>query len=244
MCLGIETLSASVKERSDMNEEIITDKEVADENGREKEVLAEGAEKLLPVLFKNVERLHTSPDIKDEIDLKTEGSMPEPVSAGDCSISTHRTTKAIACLARHAPKPFLEKLFKKLMRRLLEQSQSQDEAKDKLCSLLNLSQALVASESLDESSVSLLYRTMRPMIKSDAHEAKVQKLAYKVLAEICRRHHAFVAEHETLKELIGLLTSTALTSQISARNMRLKCMGILVDGFDAGNFSNKVREML
>jgi ribosomal RNA-processing protein 12 len=227
-----------------MNEEIVIDALMAEESKKEKAVLSKAAEMLLPALFKNVEKLYVSSDIKDEMDVENEEIVAGPTPSPPGADLTQRTTKAIASLAGWVPTPFLQKLFKKLIRRLLEESQAESEVKDKLCSLLSLSQALVASESLDESSVMLLYRTMKPMIRSDEHGPKAQKLAYKVLAEICRCHHSFVSEAETLKELIGLLTSAALTSQVPARGMRLKCMGILVDGFDAGALNDLVRSHL
>ena len=234
-----------MKERLAANEEIVTDVIIAEESNKEKEVLSKGAEMLLPALFKNVERLHAiSTESNEEMDVENDEAASEPAPLQPTADSTQRITQAIASLAGLAPTSFLQKLFKKLMKRLLEESQNENEVKDKLCSLLNLSQALVASEALDEASVMLLYRTMKPMIRSDEHGPKAQKLAYKVLAEICNCHHAFMTESSTMKELVDLLTGTALTSQVSARGMRLKCMSILVDGFEEGSLNDSVRIIL
>lgn len=234
VCVGLETLAVNVKEKMNMDEGTLSE-----ETQKEADVLSKTAVLLLPVLFKNVEKLHSSTSAETPTDdMDVEHVVPEqaPVDAN----LTQRTSKAIATLASHAPSQFLHKLFKKLMRRLLEESQSGNNESEKLCSLLTLSQALVASKALDDASVTLLYRTMKPMIRNDENGSKVQKQSYKVLAEICRCHHSYVAEAETLKELIELLTGSAVTSQVSARSVRLKCMGILVDGFKDGSLSDVV----
>ena len=114
---------------------------------------------------------------------------------------------------------------------------------DKICSLLSLSQALVISQSLDETSVSLLYRSLKPLIRTDEARPRVQKRAYKAMAEICQRYHSFAIEGDRLKELCELLTSSIITSQISARHMRLKCLNNIVDGFDSSNKAHMVRRI-
>ena len=149
-------------------------------------------------------------------------------------------TTAISSLARLAPDQFLLGLFKKLMHRLLEEVQSESADSERICSLLTLSQALVASKVLDESSIVFLYRALKPLIRNDEHGPRVQKRAYKILAEICETHHSFVAEPERLKELSALLTSTIMTSQVSARQMRLRCMSIIVEGLDGTNSEQMV----
>ena len=194
---------------------------------------------LLPELFKNMEKLHssaTSENTTDDMDIEKEVMEQAPVDAN----LTQRTSQAIATLASLAPSQFVHKLFKKLMRRLLEESQSGNVDSEKLCSLLTLSRALIASKALDDASVSLLYRTMKPMIRNDENGSKVQKQSYKVLAEICRCHHSYAVGKDTLKELIDLLTGSAVTSQVSARSVRLQCTAILVDGFAAGSLKDMV----
>lgn len=234
ICSGLAVLCESAKDRISMDEGTLSDV-----NQHEADALSKAAVLLLPVLFKNVERLHasSSPAGSEQTDeMEVEQDKAGPTSA-DANL-TQQTTKAIASLASHAPHEFLQKMFKKLMRRLLEESQSEDPDKGKLSSLLNLAQALVASGSLEESSVSLLYRTLKPLTRNDQLDSKVQKMSYKVLAEICRCYHSVVAKGETLKELIEFLTGTAITSHVSARSMRLKCIGSLVDGFGEGNLTD------
>jgi ribosomal RNA-processing protein 12 len=101
---------------------------------------------------------------------------------------------------------------------------------------LSLSQALVSSETLDETSISLLYRSLKPMIRTDQVIPRVQKRAYKVMAEICSRYKSFVIEDEVrLQELCELLTTSLMTSQISSRYMRLKCLSSIVASFHSSN---------
>jgi ribosomal RNA-processing protein 12 len=128
------------------------------------------------------------------------------------------------------------------MHRLLEDIQSDECDDDRLCSLLTLSQAIVASKALNESSISLLYRSMKPLIKTEEYSPRVQKRAYKVLAEICEQYHAFVADSDHLQEVSALLAGTITNSHIAARYMRLKCINIIVNGLDSSQSKQMVRK--
>jgi ribosomal RNA-processing protein 12 len=184
------------------------------------------AVQLLPTLFKLV-TTQSSNYIKDDSAMEIDRTNTVLSANQAQSIAV-----AISAIANFSPKQFLQNLFKKLITRLMEEMQAESTDGEKICSLLSLSQALVAASVLDEVDISLLYRALKPLIRDDQHGARVQKRAYKVLAEICEKNHSFVAELSVLKELTNLLTSTIMTSQTAARYMRLKCMGIIVDGFD------------
>jgi ribosomal RNA-processing protein 12 len=199
---------------------------------------------LLPVMFKFVSDAHAAVSSggtsKDESMDVREGSAKASGGLMDSFQKLHCVTGAISSLARLAPIDFLSGLFKKLMHRLLEEVQSESGDSEKICSLLTLSQALVSSEVLDESSITFLYRALKPLIRNDENGPRVQKRAYKVLTEICERHHSFVAEPDRLQELSVLLAGTIMTSQISARYMRLKCLNIIVEGFGESNTEHVV----
>lgn len=205
--------------------------------------LGETATKLLPTLFQFVAQTHeavaASKKASDqmEVDEQSRAGDSQPI---DGYQKLQCVTEAISSLACLAPSDFLHGLFKKLMHKLLEEIQSEAGDSEKVCSFLTLSQALVASEVLDESSISFLYRALRPLIRNDEHGSRVQKRAYKVLAEICERHHSFVVEPERLNELATLLTGTIMTAPISARYMRLKCMNTIVEGFDDESDSERM----
>jgi hypothetical protein len=130
------------------------------------------------------------------------------------------------------------------MQRLLVASQSDEIETEKICTLLGLSQALVTSQALDDASISLLYRAIKPLIRTDEHEARVQKRAYKVLLEICKCHPSFVTEPALLEELTALLLDSIMTSQVSARHMRLKCMALIVEGFDGLSTDHTVSNIM
>ena len=156
-------------------------------------------------------------------------------------------TDVIGQLAQICPREFLQTLFKKVVQRLLmATTEATDSPGDKdssnvtirLTSLLGLAQALVASSSLDDASLSLLYRALRPLVRSDEHDPKVQKHAYKVLAEICERHNDFVTSEERLGEMSTLMVDSIVTCQVSARHMRLKCMMHIVEGFESDNHAH------
>ena len=213
--------------------------------------VASAAVKLLPVLFKFVSDAHAAVSAAKEkdaakvgMDVEVEHNKKRDFS--NDSLADYQKLQsvmsAISALARHAPAEFLHGLFKKLMHRLLEEVQAENGSdSERICSLLTLSQALVASRVLDESSIVFLYRALKPLIRNDEHGSRAQKRAYKVLAEICDQHPDFVTEPERLKELSELLTGTIMTSQISARPMRLKCMKLIVDVLDETNMQLLVR---
>jgi ribosomal RNA-processing protein 12 len=222
--------------------EELADSEEANECQTDATAIGEDTTKLLPALFKLVDALHTDSAGApiDESKMDEEVEAPS-TSASDGVQAVQVVARAIAALARLAPKPFLQVLFKKVVQRLLEASQSDEDLSDKMCSLLTLAQALVVSDCLDDSSVSLLYRSLKPLIRTDTIKPRVQKRAYKVMAEICQRYHSFATEGNRLEELCELLTGSIFTSQISARHMRLKCLNHIVEGFDKSNKAHMVR---
>jgi hypothetical protein len=152
------------------------------------QVLSEMSVKLLPTLFKMVENVVATPVSKE-----SSNSVPDNNTAfHSCAsmeqqeriLCTNSLTEAIAELARVAPPDYLQSLFKKVMHRLvLSIQQQQQDSKDTTKSsgveaYLYLSQALVASRSLDgHSSVDLLYRSIKPLIRTDEQCVKTQKSA-------------------------------------------------------------------
>ncbi|GKY91986.1 hypothetical protein MPSEU_000170200 [Mayamaea pseudoterrestris] len=223
ICHGFKNLSASLEIMQQQND--FSDAITA--------VMQEASTKLLPALFKLVTTVHQSSMTqanKDDDKMDVDGTRDKsPTSAASLD---RNVMEAISALAKVTPKDFLQSLFKKLMHKLLEEIQSDPCDDDKICSYLCLSQALVASVALETTEVSLLYRALKPLIRTDEHKVRVQKRSYKVLFEICQCHHPFIAKADTLEELISLLTDSIATSQVSARHMRLKCMEIIVKGFD------------
>jgi hypothetical protein len=237
VCFGLETLSKDAKERITLEEGTMSE-----ENQREADALSNAAVALLPVLFKSVERLHASSNYTGadaELKMELELGTPTPCNGASDSNLVRRVTGAISSLAGLAPPPLLQKLFKKVLSRLLVENQAEEVENTKLCYLLCLSQALVASGALPESSVSLLYRTLKPMIRDDKH-SKVQKVGYRVLLEICQCYHSYLAEAEPMGDLIDLFTETAISANIPARAMRLKCIGALVKGVGSRGLSDSV----
>lgn len=221
ICGGLSSLATSLEDRQASASDLAA--------------MSEGAEKLLPVFFKLVSSQSSQGANGDAM------QVDDDKNDADAAIQTQSIAAAITSLAKFAPKDFVHSLFKKLMHRVLEAVQAENSDSARVCSLLSLCQALVTSQVLEESDISFLYRALKPLIRNDEHVARVQKRAYKVLAEVCLQYHSFVAEPERLKELASLLTTTIMTSQVSARYMRLKCMGIIVDGFDEGSVESMVR---
>ena len=205
------------------------------------EGMAKASQKILPVLFKLIvtSSISKSGSGKDEnsmnIDTPSKKTVNQDTSPADIGQQTQAITEAIAGLSRYAPPQFLQGLFKKLMHKLLDEIQSESRDEDKICSYLCLSQALVTSETLDESNLSFLYRTLKPFIRSqDDAGIRCQKRAYKTLVEMCERNQSGVfLNAERIKEITLLLTETVhSSSQVAARCMRMKCLKHVVDGID------------
>ena len=192
-------------------------------------------------MFKFIDSLHSASKSHDAMDEDVELAEND-FDQNQKHTQSEAASQAIASLAQGAPKTLVTAMFKKVIQRLLEASQSEEDQSGKMVALLSLSQALVASETLDEPSISLLYRSLKPLIRTDQVIPRVQKRAYKVMAEIIRRYKAFVVGDEArLKEMCELLTASIMTSQISSRYMRLKCLSSIVESFQSSNALHMVR---
>lgn len=232
ICTGLTALVKDAQERSenDMNSNEGVQAELR--------ILSECSTKILPSLFRLVESLHgvdvSKKGSKDEdMDVEDEEETKKNLSQEAQRVMT--VTDAIAAYASIAPEEFLKSLFKKVVQRLLAASQSDGDETEKMCTLLGLAQALVKSQCLNDDSVSLLYRSIKPLIKSDEQGSRVQKRAYKVFAEICQHYTSFVTAPERLSEIIDLMIGSTIVLQVSARHMRLKCIKFVAEGFDSNN---------
>ena len=210
------------------------------QRGGDEEVLSNVSTKLLPALFKLVETMQgaatTAHSKKDDEEMDGDDDKKSLTEdRGPEAQRVQSVTAAIAELARVAPPLYVQSLLKKVIQRLLTAMQSEEDETEKIVTLLGLSQSLVSSESLDDDSIALLYRSVKPFVRSDEHPPRVQKRAYKVLLEICQKHPQFVTEPQRLSELTELLVGSLMTCQVSARHLRLKCMTMVVTGFSSSN---------
>jgi len=236
---SLKILAAGIRERFEASK---GDRATA----KDYEVVSQASVKLLPGFFKLTETLHgtntaseaTTKRKDSDMDVEDDAAAIDEKADGMSSQDAQRVqavTDAIGELARICPRPFLQNLFKKVMQRLLVATQSEADESGKICTLLGLAQALVSSEALDENSISLLYRAIRPLIRSDEHDSRVQKRAYKVLSEICEKNSSFVTSAEHLGDFTELIIGSIMTCQVSSRHMRLKCMVHIVKAFDSSN---------
>jgi ribosomal RNA-processing protein 12 len=232
LCTGLTKLAIDVKSRmdnpSDNNDQIDSDARI----------LSECSIKILPSLFKLVESLHGVGQKQESRDPSEEMEEDDDEEKKKSSSDIHRVvsvTDSISAFALFAPEEFRKGLFKKIIQRLLVATQSEQDETEKMCTLLGLAGALVKSGTLNEESISLLYRAIKPLIRSDEHNARVQKKSYKVFADICQDYNDFVIAPERLKEILDLLVGSTMSLQVSARYMRLKCIQYVVEGFDSEN---------
>ena len=232
ICTGLTTISEGVANRQSNNSE-------GDERAEiDKKILSDCSTKILPSLFKLVETLNgvNVSNAKATKDMDSEDEEEEDKK--NLSRESQRVmavTDAIASLAPLAPEQFLKSLFKKVIQRLLAATQSEKDETDKMCTLLGLAQALIKSKSLNDECISLLYRSVKPLINSDEQGPRVQKRAYKVFAAICEHYTYFVTSPERVKEIIDLMVGATMVLQVSARHMRLKCINFIVAGFESNN---------
>jgi len=215
---GLSVLANGILERASKLAELFEEAEYST-NRDEVEIMKRFSEKILPTLFKMVDDLHCS----QQQDETLESAHHHSSGSDSIAAQADALTDAIAALSKATPSHMLQNLFAKVIHRVLEASQSTDDQSDKMCSLLALSQALFTSHCLNESSVTLLYRALRPLIGTDETQPRVQKRSYKLLAELCKSK-GFVMTDGRLNELVDLLTSSTATSQVSARSMRLRCL--------------------
>ena len=237
ICGGLKNVAIGIMERAKASPEAAEDYSV----------LSNVSTKILPSLFKLVETLNESSSTEsgEAMDVDASSSKEAQSQNQQNMQLVEAVTDAIGQLAQVCPPGFLQSLFKKVVQRLLMATTEITEAvgdKDainatamRMASMLGLGQALVASGSLDDSSLALLYRAVRPLVRTDEHDPRVQKRAYKVLAEICERHKEFVTSDERLGEMTDLVVDSIVTCQVSARNMRIKCMTHIVQGFNSTN---------
>ena len=231
ICLGLKNLAMSVDRYSPQGE-------VQNETTR---LLNQTSATLLPVLFKVVMATPENGSIAgpDMTDMDVDSNEKKPLPKIDSSQDPH-LLHAIAALAKSSTDEYIQSLFKKLMQKLLEEIQSDPCNSYKICSYLSLCQALVASTALKANDILLMYRALKSLLRTDEHNARVQKRAYKVLYEICEGYNCIAANTEILNELALLLTDTNTVSNLAARHVRLKCMEIVLRGMESVNVEQAV----
>lgn len=216
-------MANNVQKESGSNEEAIFTQE-------DVRVVSQNSEELLYKLFGIVRKLYSIKKGSDNMDVDEETDVLSQKSQ-----QAKTVTDTIAALAPLASEKFLKELFKKMLAQLMKMTQLESDESGQIYSLLGLSEALVKSESLDEKSIELLYRSIKPFIRSDEYSSRVQKRAYKVFSEICQHYTDFATSTARLDEIIELLIGSTIALQISARNMRLKCLAFIIEGLDRSN---------
>lgn len=172
ICGALKTLTIGVMQRFE-----------SQQSKQDYEILSNVSTKILPSLFKLVENLIQNPTspADDAMDEDAPSSRKQEQANSQQNMQfVESVTDAIGYLARVCPREFLQNLFKKVVQKLLVastdvQSAEKEENDLRMCSLLGLARSLVASESLDEASLSLLFRAIRPLVRTDEHDPRVQK---------------------------------------------------------------------
>lgn len=139
---------------------------------------------------------------------------------------------AIQSLARLISSARLQKVFARILQRLLDASQSSADKGNNICMLLSAARALVLSDNLDSNSIPILYRSLKPLARTDETTPRVQKRVYKLLAEICRNGD-FLSSNNHAEDMVTFLLESSKTSHQSTRQMRLKCQLSLLESLDS-----------
>lgn len=156
----------------------------AAESKQDYDILSNISTKILPSLFKLVENLIQNPtesSSSDPMDEDTPLSNQQQAYHQQHMQFVESVTDAIGYLVRVCPRGFLHNLFKKVVQKLLtastevESIDKKEENNLRMCSLLGLAKSLVASGSLDDASLSLLFRAICPLVRTDEHDPRVQK---------------------------------------------------------------------
>ena len=204
----------------------------ADEGKGDRDALKGLEGKVMPALFNLVDTLSSSGDASAAASASADTDSSSNISPAQ---KLSAVTAAIATYSKVCSPPFLASLFKKIMQKLLLATQSSPSKENdaKLMNLLDLSHSIVPT--LDAASVGLMVRAVKPMIRSDAHDALVQKRGYKVLLSLFEHHASAVTAGEGLASTVEFLASAMMTAHVSARNMRLQCLTFLVESLDGSD---------
>jgi ribosomal RNA-processing protein 12 len=161
------------------------------------------------------------------------------VGAGLARRAIQPVLDTLAVLSSFASSTFIGALFKKVLQVLLEStiaggnpSDGDGHPQDQAVAMCELAITLIPN--LTEPSIDLLYNAIKPMLALDV-SAPFQKRCYKILFSICHNFPEFVLKRERLLELVQLLTTSLLTCHVAARQMRLRCLVRIVEGFEREN---------
>ena len=226
---GLKELSTSTYNRAQQN---------PDDESIQADIktISKMSEKVLPTLFKLVDLLSKSiPMISKSSDAmeidQNKDNFTKESTPQDTAQQIHHITLAIQSLAKITSPAFLQTIFQKLLTRLLKSSTEPEQNMNQIASLLNLAQALVSSAVLESASISLLYRTIKPLIRTDEFSPNIQKRAYKVMSSLCQNYTQFIIG-EKLDEVIELMLGSLMTCQVASRSVRLQCLQYVIDGLD------------
>ncbi|CAI5703518.1 unnamed protein product [Peronospora effusa] len=135
--------------------------------------------------------------------------------------------------------------FKKVMQKLLEAtteakrvesdgagSHSKRATKLRQTSHAQMALAMALLAHVDDASVALLYRVVKPYLLDDA-DAAMQKRSYAALVAICDLHPKFLSEESQLQDLTRAICDSLLTCSVPAKKMRLRVLAHLIRALQA-----------
>lgn len=136
-------------------------------------------------------------------------------------------TQCVSTWAALIDKSLIKNISKKLLQQILESTGSSEDSEINKRASVWMSVMLVLVPSIPQQVVTLLYKTIRPLL-SVSESLSLQKRAYNVLDSLLVHHGLILFQTESKLDILGAISDSLLTCNVSARHMRLKCMHSLV----------------
>lgn len=201
------------------------------------ELLSHVAAGLSHLLLRAREKCPAPRDSEEILVLKTAAdtllplllSVLEPMDISDERFQI--TVQCVGHFADVASPALLNGLLKRLLQLLLSTTMNIDVSSVQAGSAW-MSVMLIVIPHLSEQMVTLLYRTIRPLL-SISQPLALQKRAYLVLEALLLRHASVLEKLESKIQILAVISDSLLFAHVSARHMRLRCLEALISGMTA-----------
>ncbi|CAI5714491.1 unnamed protein product [Peronospora destructor] len=230
----LETQDNEVEDAEEDGDDDENDEKQLDETklARDRAALAKFSGRYVPLLLSFVQEL--DPEIDTE-----------------CAQVLLATLEGFASLAEAK---LIGTTFKEVMQKLLEAttetkrvepdgagSHSKRATKLRQISHVQMALAMALLAHVDDGSVALLYRVVKPYLLDDADVA-MQKRSYAALVAICDSHPKFLSEESQLQNLTRAICDSLLTCSVPAKKMRLRVLAHLIRTLQAQPASDGIAE--
>ena len=138
----------------------------------------------------------------------------------------NNTLECVQSLASISPPQLVSAASRKLIEKLLNSTDRQEE-NDDTSGWLSVLLALIPY--IKEGMVVIIYRAVRPIL---AIKESAQKRAYLVFDALLKYHGTVIETYEPKLQILSSITQYLLTCGVNARHMRLRCISTLLSSID------------